>query len=221
MNRAPFGVDEWYHCYTRGVDKRRTFESKADYLRFQQILYLANSTDTIHRSDLGPSHDAVFAKERGKPLAAVAAYCIMPNHFHLVLQEVREDGISKYMQKIGTAYAMYFNIKNRRVGNLFVRPFRSRHISDDGYWMHISQYLHLNPIELYEPGWKRGEARYSRALEQKLIGYNYSSLQDQLGMKRAEGAILQSEARELMAENTPSLRESMSEAAEYYRALTI
>lgn len=215
------GVGEWYHCYTRGVDKRKTFDTKADYQRFIQILYLANNTEAVHRSNLGSSHESVFAHERGELLVSVAAYCIMPNHFHLVMQETREGGIAKFMQKVGTSYAMYFNIKNERVGNLFVKPFRSKHLVTDGHWLHIAQYLHLNPLEIFARGWRDGKVRYSRALENKLVTYQYSSLPDYLNVNRPEKAVLDPQARDLFADGMPRLRETMEDAAEYYRELTI
>ena len=221
MNRVPFGVDEWYHCYTRGVDKRRTFQSAADYRRFMQILYLANSADPVHRSNLGESHHAVFTKKRGVPLVAIAAYCIMPNHFHLLIREVREGGIVKFMQKVGTSYAMYFNIKNQRVGNLFVKPFRSRHIDGDNYWHSVAQYIHLNPAEIYDPKWKEGRIRNMSDLEQWLMQYPYCSLTDYANTPRTESVILDIEASSVIRDATPPLRSILGDAQEYYRNLTI
>ena len=83
----------------------------------------------------------------------ILAYCLMPNHFHLLLQDALPagGGISKFMQKVGTAYTMYFNASRERAGNLFVKPFRSKHVSDDRYFKRVAQYIHFNPIELMEP----------------------------------------------------------------------
>lgn len=215
------GVGEWYHCFTRGVDKRKTFNSKADYHRFMEILYLANSTEAVPRINFRKARERIFTLERAAPLTSIASYCIMPNHFHLVMQETREGGIAKFMQKVGTSYAMYFNIKNERVGNLFVKPFRSRHINTDGHWLHIAQYIHLNALELFEPNWKTGNVRYSQVLENKLASYAFSSLPDYLETQRPENVILDKDARGLLSDSMPPLRKVMEDAAEYYRNLTI
>ncbi len=214
-------MDEWYHCYTRGIDKRRTFQTDADYKRFIQILYLANNTETVHRSDLKRGHDAIFAHPRERPLVGIGAYCIMPNHFHILMQEITEGGIVKFMQKVGTAYAMYFNIKNQRVGNLFVKPFRSKHVDEDTYLWKVAQYIHLNPVELYDHKWKQGGSQPLRDIEKKMRGYTYSSLLDYSGVERPEGQIIHPGAKELIAEDLPELPDLLEEAAEYYRELAI
>jgi len=222
MNRQPFGEDEWYHCFTRGVDKRRTFQNTSDYRRFMQILYLANSAESVHRSNLGKSHAAIFEKERGKPLVSIASYCIMPNHFHLILQEVNEGGVARFMQKVGTAYAMYFNIKYERIGNLFVKPFRSRHIDSEEYLRYVIQYVHLNAAELFESDWKSGQIGNIKNLERRIKEYEYTSAGDYYSKKvRPERSILSSEAMELVLEDFPPLRSIMDDAAEYYRTLTL
>lgn len=219
-NRVPLAVGEWYHCFTRGVDKRKTFQYARDYERFMQILYLANSTTVLHRSNLKDrSHTEVFSVQRGLPLVYVAAYCIMPNHFHLLLHEITEGGIAKYMQKVGTAYAMYFNIKNNRVGNLFVKPFRSKHVSDDVYFNRVATYIHLNPVELFDPEWKTAAPKNIAMLEKRMHEYTYSSLCDYGKENRAQGAILNPEAKEVLVGEIVPLRECLEEAAEYYQDL--
>lgn len=221
MNRAPFGIGEWYHCYTRGVDKRKTFQTTSDYHRFMQLLYLANTSSVIHRSDIRKRGDEIYAVQRAAPLVSIAAFCIMPNHFHLLLQEINEGGIAKFMQKVGTSYAMYFNIKNARVGNLFIKPFRSKHVNDDEYLQHLARYIHLNPAELFEPRWKEGRVQNMSLLEKQLLEYRYSSLMDHAGHQRAARAILDQNTVDVLREDTRPLREVLDDAAEYYRTLTL
>lgn len=222
MNRAPFEIGEWYHCYTRGVDKRRTFQSEGDYRRFLQALYLCNTESSIHRDNLrDSSHENIFKRLREKPLVAVAGYCIMPNHYHLLLQETKEGGIAKFMQKVGTSYAMYFNIRYKRIGNLFVKPFRSKHIEDDSYLHRVIQYLHLNPAELFEKDWKQGNVKNIIRLTEKIEGYWYSSLPDYIGRSRAEHAILDDETLSVLGSDMPKLQTLVSEAAEYYNDLSL
>ena len=218
--RIGVGIGEWHHCYTRGIDRRKTFQDKSDYHRFVEILYLANSEDSVHRSDYFSPHETILQKDRGKPLVAVGAYCLMPNHFHILMQEVADKGIARFMQKVGTAYAMYFNIKNDRIGSLFVGPFRSRHIDRDSYLRKAAQYIHLNPVDLYERGWKEGKVRNMPALEQKLHAYTFSSLPEYLGSRRPETNILAAEARETIG-SLPHLRGILHDASEYYAQLSL
>lgn len=177
--RTQFEVGEWYHCFNRGIEKRTTFEDPRDYERFLSLLYLANDTVPItlfNEKNLSLT-DALMSR-RKETIVTVGAYCLMPNHYHLVLREESERGISTFMQKIGTAYAMYFNTKNKRTGNLFMKPFRSKHISDDRYFQQVVEYVHFNPAELFEPEWKQGEIRDSASLKKNLLTYPYGSLKD-------------------------------------------
>lgn len=219
-NRIGVGVGEWHHCYTRGIDRRKTFEDKDDYRRFIEILYLANSEEPVHRSDYFSDHQTILTKNRGKPLVAIGAYCLMPNHFHILIQEVVERGVGRFMQKVGTAYAMYFNKKNERIGGLFVGPFRSRHINRDSYLRQVTQYIHLNPADLYERGWKEGKVKNMRALAEKLRTYEFSSLPDYLGINRAESAILDSSAQVTIGA-LPPFKGLLQAAAEYYAELAL
>lgn len=177
VTRIPFALNEWYHCFNRGIDKRIVFEERSDYERFLQLLYLCNSDHRMHRSDLlSHTTEEIVAIPRGNPLVGIGAFCLMTNHIHLLLQEKTEGGISLFMQKLGTAYTMYFNKKNQRTGNLFMRPFRSRHVGQDEYFQQLVHYIHCNPAELYERSWKKGLVKNLAALEKGLLSYRYSSL---------------------------------------------
>jgi len=220
FRRSLFAPDEWYHCYSRGVDKRKTFEEPRDYERFAQSLYLCNSESPLHRDDLPSKQDeTIFNIPRGSTLVAIGTYCLMPNHFHLLIQEKIDGGITRFMQKLGTAYTMYFNIKNDRVGGLFVKPFRSKHVSEDRYFAYVAQYIHLNPIELFSPRWKSGEVRPLVVLDKQLRGYPYSSLPEYVGSSRPQETILDVEAFNLLRNKLPPLQEIISEAAAYYQEL--
>lgn len=223
MNRVPFAPDEWYHCYSRGVDKRITFENKWEYERFVQLLYVCNSTDPIRLSDLGMgSSREVFKLRRGSPLVCVGAYCLMPNHFHLLLKDCSENGggISLFMQKLGTAYTMYFNMSRERTGNLFVKPFRSRHVHDDRYFKRVAQYIHFNPIELFESEWKSGVVTESDSLMSKIIQYPFSSLRDfEEETSRPEASLLDTDSVTLLKTDQLPLHEALAETRDYYASL--
>ena len=117
---------------------------------------------------------------------------------------------------------MYFNIKRKRVGNLFVTPFRSKHINDDTYLKRVTQYIHLNPAEVFESGWKGGGAKNLHSLEKKLLEYPYSSMQDYFGTEKLKGRperfLLDQEVASLVNGHS-LLSEVLSEADVYYKEL--
>lgn len=135
-----------------------------------------------------------IGKRDGEPLVDIAAYCLMPNHFHLLIQEIEEGGISKFMQKLTTGYTMYFNKKNDRNGSLFQGKFKATHVADDRYLRYLISYIHLNPIKLIEPKWKETGITDKTRAERYLETYSQSSYLDYLGKKRLEEMILSREA---------------------------
>lgn len=221
--RTPFAPGEWYHCYTRGVEKRKTFKTGQDYDRFIEALYLCNNTKNINRGDFkNVTHENVLSLSRQDQLVAIGAYCLMPNHFHLLLKELIEGGISRFMQRVGTSYAMYFNSKYSHVGGLFIGPFRAKHIADDRYLRKIVPYIHLNPIALSGPAWKAGKIKVRDwlSVEKQLREYQHSSLPAYLGDERLENVILdQKEIESLLGAAMPELRILIPEALEYYEDL--
>lgn len=178
-NRAPLAENEFYHLYNRGTEKRKIFLSKGDYERFLSLLYVANNVepirlDNIRRSEQGSTLlNRALDSERSEPLVSIAAYCLMPNHFHLLLQQRAEGGISRFMQKLATAYTMYFNTRYERSGALFQGKFKSKHAADDRYLKYLLAYIHLNPSKIAKPS-----------------DYVYSSYQDFAGDSRVQTRIL-------------------------------
>ena len=138
----------------------------------------------------------------------------MHNHFHLLLKEIVEGGISTFMHKVGTAYTMYFNIKNERTGNLFNKPFKSRHVLVDRYFQHVINYIHCNPAELYEPGWKHGVVKNMKQLHKKLLAYPYSSFDAHSDTRNRLRPILGKEVFDIAKQTPPG--QMLQEALEYY-----
>ncbi len=187
---SSFAVDEFYHIYNRGTEKRNIFMSRPDRDRFLSLMYFANQSDPADLKLQGSTLSEVRGERSGTPLVEIAAYCLMPNHFHLLIREIKEGGISKFMQKLTTGYTMYFNKRRDRNGSLFQGRFKATHVADDRYLRYLISYIHLNPIKLIEPRWKEvGIAGRERA-ERYLETYMYSSYLDYLGKERPEGMIL-------------------------------
>ena len=98
LRREPFAVEEYYHLYSRGVDKRKIFLNAQDYRKFQFLMYVCNSEKSIVLRNIGKNFD------RGRTIVDVGAFCLMPNHFHILVREKIENGISLYMRKLLTGY---------------------------------------------------------------------------------------------------------------------
>lgn len=216
--RAALAPNEWYHCYNRGVDKRRIFETTRDYERFLMLLYASNSKKTIHISDIsqtskqGPTLAEVFEEERGLNLVDIGAYCLMPNHFHILLRSKNEKGIALFMQKVSTGYTMYFNKRRERSGALLQGTYKARRIHLDQYFKRVLNYIHANPAELYEPGWRRGVIRNEKALIQALQNYRFSSLPEYLNRKRLESVLVNISAVMELLDKSPTLGTLLEEA---------
>ncbi|MEK7554335.1 MAG: transposase [Patescibacteria group bacterium] len=189
-----FAPDEFYHVYNRGTEKRNVFMSRADRNRFLALLYLANQSEPTDLKLQGSTLLEITEQRTGDPLVEIVAYCLMPNHFHLLIRELEEGGISKFMQKLTTGYTMYFNKKYERNGSLFQGRFKATHVADDRYLRYLISYIHLNPVKLIEPKWKETGIMDIVRAERYLEEYAQSSYLDYLGRKRPETMILDREA---------------------------
>ncbi len=186
-----FAEGEYYHCYSRGVEKRKIFLDKNDYKRFITLLFVCNSIDKIHLSDhQKKTFQEIFNIPRADSLVDIGVYCLMPNHFHLLLMEKMKGGISLFMQKLMTAYIMYFNKKYNRAGSLFESSYKARRINGNRYLKYLFSYIHLNPIKIINPKWK--ENKIGNILETKkyLREYSYSSYLDYVQEDRPQKIIL-------------------------------
>ncbi len=189
-----FAPEEFYHVYNRGTEKRKIFMARNDYGRFLALMYLANQEEPTELKLQGRTLERIRKPRKGKQLVDIVTYCLMPNHFHLLIREIEEGGISKFMQKLTTGYTMYFNKRNERNGSLFQGRFKATHVADDRYLRYLISYIHLNPIKLIEPKWKETGITNKVLAERYLETYTPSSYLDYLGKKRLEGMVLSREA---------------------------
>lgn len=188
-------INEFYHLYNRGTDKRVVFADTEDYERFIALLYLANSTTPVHVSNYqGLTLMELLSIEKNETLVDIGAYCLMPNHFHILVREKTENGISMFMQKIMTGYTMYFNKKHKRTGALFGGTFKAQHVVRDEHLKYLFAYIHLNPVKLIDLKWKKNGISDLGKSEAYLRNYQYSSYLDYLGHNRKEKLILTKKA---------------------------
>ena len=168
MRNIRIAPDEHYHLFNRGMIKQNIFLDKNDYSRFLfLILYFQSPVTIPHpkrfiKSFVQHSVFDISVEEKQKIIknryVELVSFCLMPNHFHLIIREVKEGGISKYMQRVLNSYTKYFNKRYEKSGHLFQGPYKAVHIKDDNHLLYLSTYIHKNPTELNQ--WKGKEKTY-------------------------------------------------------------
>jgi putative transposase len=129
--------DHYYHVYNRGWNRGAIFLDQEDYEQFEYLLGRALSRT--------PSKDSKGREYKWlRDDLDLNAYCLMPNHFHMLVYQRTEQGITKLVQSVCTAYTMYFNKRYKRRGSLFENRFKAVPIFRDNQLQHISRYIHLN-----------------------------------------------------------------------------
>jgi len=130
--------DGYYHIYNRGINKRIIFKNQDDYAVFLNLLkrYL---DDKPVKDPWGREYDSLYGR------LELMAYCLMPNHFHLLIYQRHSKAMTRLLRGVCGAYSSYFNKKYKRIGPLFQDRFKANLISRDEYLQHISRYIHLNP----------------------------------------------------------------------------
>lgn len=177
------------HIYNRGVEKREIFLNDRDRLRFIYSLALFNNNESTPNNgyffDTKSLTESIEVRLRyaGKKLVKILAFTLMPNHFHLMVEETLENGITEFMRKLGTGYTNYFNKKYERVGPLFQGKFKSILLTEERHFMYLPYYIHLNPLDILESGWKdKGIKDFEKAIN-FLATYRWSSHADYLGKR--------------------------------------
>lgn len=135
---------EYYHVYNRGVEQRQIVLDSGDADRFAQTLTVFNTTEPTEGLHVMLYEPARKRADVGKKLVDIIAFCLNPNHFHLVLRQKVKGGISQFMQRIAGGYSRYFNNKYKRSGTLFQGPFKAKHIVSNDYLLHVCSYVNLN-----------------------------------------------------------------------------
>lgn len=151
MRKIQFVNGEYYHIYNRGVDKRVVFNNNDNLGRFLKSMKEFNIIEPIGsiyehsflRNELGSLAPKSQAPKSHK-LVKFICYCLNPNHYHFLVQQVSNDGIKKFMHRIGTGYTNYFNEKYKRAGSLFQGNYKATHVDLNEYLLHISAYINLN-----------------------------------------------------------------------------
>lgn len=134
---------EYYHIYNRGVAKQPIFKTQRDYQRFlQTMIFYQVEKPATKFSDANLRQPS----NRKSLKVDIICYCLMPNHFHLLLKQNSDNGISTYMSRVSNSFTRYFNTRHDRVGPLFQGRFKAVHIESNEQLIHLSRYIHLNPL---------------------------------------------------------------------------
>lgn len=141
----PFIDGQVYHVFNRGTEKRRIFETRRDFQRFIQTLiyYQIEGPKPKFSNSFGPK---IHEIDLNKKIVEIISYSLMPNHFHFELRQLRDGGITEFISKLSNSYTKYFNIKHKRVGLLFQGEFKAVLVENDQQLIHLSRYIHLNPV---------------------------------------------------------------------------
>jgi putative transposase len=158
----------YYHVYNRGNSKQTLFHDKADYARFLFLLLHQQSPTSLpqtnrfvknylNKGNFSVNHKDLNSIIDGR-LIELVNFCVMPNHFHLTVKTVSDDGLSKYMHKLGNAYSQYFNKRYEMSGHVFQGTYKAKLVDTDQQLAYLSAYIHRNPNEITQ--WKNNAAHY-------------------------------------------------------------
>ena len=171
---------EFWHLIGRGVDKRDVVLDDQDRVRFLHDLYVFNDLNPTPNFILNERHEEDRKREC---LVDIHAFCLMRNHYHLLVSERIEGGISFFMRKMNMGYTKYFNEKYERSGALWQGKYRKILIKRDAHFLYIPFYIHLNPLDYTYPAWRQGNVSSSGKAISELSNYRWSSYLDYIGVR--------------------------------------
>ncbi len=199
--RPQFEIGGIYHVFNRGVEKRDIYVKDNDYFRFIFSLYECNDKNPVdmrdrisarikrkkEKNDKGPT----FVIMEREPLVEILAFILMPNHYHLIVRQVSDDGVSLFMKKLGNSYVGYFNDKHERkgMGSLFQGKFKAVHIKTDEQFIYLVWYVFTNPLDLLDKNWRERGVKNIKEASEHMQSYKWSSYLDYIGIKNFPSVI--------------------------------
>ena len=182
VRKTIFANGELYHIFNRGIEKHPVFTSKKeyeravltlDYYRFKNPSLRLSKTLILNLENREKFYTEL--RNLSDKLVEIVVYCLMPNHFHFVLKQRLDNGISRFVSNFANSYTRYFNTRHdKRTGALFQGIFKAVHIEDDDQLVHVARYIHINPAVSY-------------VIEKdNLEKYEWSSYPEFLGLSKKE-----------------------------------
>lgn len=184
---------EIFHVFNRGVEKRDIFLDEEDYYRFIHDLFEFNNQNySINnyrkfKNNINLSNNFIDKsnkeQEPRKLLVKILVFCLMKNHYHLLIGVDNVKNLSVFMQKLNIGYAMYFNEKYNRNGTLFQGKYKKILVTNHPYFLYLIYYIHLNPLDYLMPDWREKKIKDYKEAFNFLKNYKWSSHLDYLGIK--------------------------------------
>lgn len=186
---------ELIHVVNRGVDKRNIFKDDEDRYRFIHDLFEFNDEKNVQnnfysfktvKSNINDIRYRYIGGNRQEPRKLIVnlhAFCLMNNHYHLLVSSLKNNGLPLFMRKINGGYSRYFNQKNKRRGSLFESRYKAIKVKDESHFLHLPFYIHLNPLDYSHPTWRERRLVNHRSAFNRLLKYKWSSHLDYLGIK--------------------------------------
>ena len=212
----PLVEDAYYHIFNRGVNRQEIFFNKRNYRHFLKALdyyrYLKppisfSRINTLSTKDWENFSMSKFAHQKN---VSIVCYCLMPNHFHLILQQTSEEGISTFMRRATNSYTKYLNKRENRTGPLFEGVFKSRLIETDQHLLHLSRYIHLNPY-----------TSFLIKNHEDLLNYPWSSLKDYLSSNENLMPKIEKEIVTDQFENYEEYKKFVLDQSDYQREISL
>lgn len=203
--RDPLVEGEIYHIYNRGIDGKVIFPSDEYYERFVLGLELFNTTESVQIREINT--EVKPQGSGGEKLVEIGVFNLRPTHYHLLLRQLVPDGISLLMQKLGTGFTMFYNLKNSRSGSLFQGTFKAKLIDADRYLKHIFAYIALNSLDKDMSEWRDGGITDLKKAEHLLMNDRWSSFGSLFTENRRFKSIISKDFVEEFFDNVDELKE--------------
>lgn len=141
----PFINGEFYHIYNRGLEKQDILTNQRDHSQFIKTIFYYQIQDPKPKFS-SYRQSKTFPIDSSKKIVDIICYCLIPNHFHLLIKQLQDGGISEFMRRFTHSYTKYRNVRHNRQGPVFQGIFKAVHIESEEQLIHISRYIHLNPL---------------------------------------------------------------------------
>ncbi len=190
---------DFYHVLNRGIEKRDIVHDDSDRMRFVRSLYVLNDVQSPPNGKTQQNLWADMGRVR-EPLVHIHAWCLMKNHYHLLLSPVDNDSknLSLFMKKLNMGYAKFYNEKYERSGYVWQGKYKKIPIDRDVHFLYIPYYIHLNPLDYSHPQWRTGSVLDPNTALQVLREYRWSSLFDYQEVKNFPSIITTREIKGLL-----------------------
>jgi len=219
MRVEPFSVGSYIHVVKRGARGVDIVRDSSDYWRFLRLLFFMNDVHVDHNWMIVTNGASLFERPpqwpNRDPLVDIEGFTLMPNHFHLLIKEIKEDGVSLFMKKLGQSMSEHANMKYKEKGSLFQGSYRSRTIDSDTYLRYVAVYVMVkNVFELYPKGGLSVAKDNFEDAWKWAVEYNFSSMATFVGKNKASSTLLCNGALRDIFDNPLKFKEFSREVIE-------